>query len=181
VRQVFLEVRLQRARHLARTGEARAAVEVVRGLGKRVAGLDFTRDGMDAFLEGARVQYVIGEVHSIAGDAEGARRHWEKAAAAEDRYPYPDTAFAVEAARHLGAGPEAGRERLDKSVRSWENRLAVGTSFPGPNALGRGLFLRGLGREEDARARIEEALYLPDRLMSHYLGRAALRPQDPQP
>ena len=34
--------------------------------------------------------------------------------------------------------------------------------------------LRGLGREAEAKAKLEEALLLPDRVLSHYLSRAAL-------
>jgi tetratricopeptide (TPR) repeat protein len=177
VRQVYLEVKLQRALHLARAGEARAALDAVASLGAPVDGLDFTRDGLDPFLEGARVQYVLGEVHALCGDAAGARRCREAAAAAPDRYPYPDTAFAVLAAGRLGRPTEEGRARLEAALAAWENRLVVGTSFPGPNALGRGLFLRGLGREDEARARFTEALYLPDKMMSHHLGRTALRPE----
>jgi len=181
VRQVYLEVRLQRALHLARGGRTRQALEVVTTLGRPVAGLDFTRDGMEAFLDGARVQYVLGEILARCGDESGAERHFEKAAGTADRYPYPEVPFAVAASRRLGAGLDAGRDRLEATLRAWENRLVVGTSFPGPNALGRGLCLRALGREAEARERLEEALYLPDKLMSHYLSRAALRQEGPTP
>ena len=181
VRQVYLEVKLQRALRLAGQGETLAALDVAGTLGRPVAGLDFTRDGVEAFVEAARTQLVLGEIHSLCGDEEGARRHWEKAATAEDRYPYPDSAYAVMAAHRLGASPEEGRERLEATIQAWENRLVVGTSFPGPNALGRGLCLRGLGREDEAHARLEEALYLPDKMMSHYLSRIALRREGQQP
>jgi len=178
VRQVYLEVRLRQALDLARRGDRRAALGIVRRLGEPVRGLAFTRDGLDAFLDGARAQYLIGEVHSLGGDPVSARRHWEKAAAGGDRYPYPDVAFADAAARRLGAKAEDGRPALEAALRNWDNRLEVGTSFPGANAVGRGLFLRALGREEEARARLLEALYLPDALMSHYVSRTALREGD---
>jgi tetratricopeptide (TPR) repeat protein len=181
VRQVYLEVRLQKALHLARGGDCRTALGIVQALGRPVPDLAFTRDGLDAFLRAARAQYLVGEADSLCGEKEAAREHRERAAAGKDRYPYPDVAFAVRAARRLGASAEEGRPRLEAALGDWENRLVVGTSFPGPNALGRGLFLRALGREKEARARLREALTLPDKLMSHYQSRAALREGDAKP
>jgi hypothetical protein len=73
----------------------------------------------------------------------------------------------------------ATRARLETALASWERRLVVGTNFPGPNACGRGLMLRALGRDEEARQRFKEALLLPDQLMSHYLSREALSDLSP--
>jgi tetratricopeptide (TPR) repeat protein len=176
VRQVWLEVRLQRALSLAAHGEKEAALGMLAHLAEPVPDLAFTNDGMEVFLEGARTQYLIGEAYARCGDTDAARTHWEKAAAGADAYPYPHAAYAYRAARRLR--PEAAeteRPRVQAALDAWIKRLEVGTNFPGANAVGQGLFLRELGREEEARAKLKDALYLPDRLMSHYQSRAALR------
>jgi tetratricopeptide (TPR) repeat protein len=66
------------------------------------------------------------------------------------------------------------RARFETALEAWERRLVIGTNFAGPNAYGRGLLLKALGREAEAKERFREALLLPDQLMSHYLSRAAL-------
>ena len=95
--------------------------------------------------------------------------------AGRDSYPHPDAAFVYRARRRLEAGSEDERRAaLEGALASWNNRLVSGTNFPGANAAGQGYFLRELGRDDDARAKLREALLLPDKMMSHYLSRAAL-------
>jgi hypothetical protein len=176
VRQVWIEVRLQKALALARQGRRDDAVAVVRTLGAAVPGLVFTQDGLAPFAEGARAELLVGEAFSLVGDEGSARGHWEKAAAGQDAYPYPNVVFALEAAHRLKKPSyEAERRRVEVALESWVNRLAVGTNWPGPNALGQGLMLRALGRGKEAEAKLREALLQPDRALSHYLAREALR------
>lgn len=176
VRQVWAEVRLQKALALARQGRRDEALDLVRTLGAAVPGLAFTQDGLQPFVDGARAQLLIGEVFARAGDETAAREHWQKAAAGEDAYPYPNVVFALAAAHRLRKpSDESERRRVETALASWVNRLAVGTSYPGPNALGQGLMLRALGRDQEAELKLREALLLPDRIMSHYLAREALR------
>ena len=166
---------MQRALALTREGRREEALGIVRTLGDAVPGLSFTQDGLAPFADGARTQLLVGEVFALVGDQANARAHWEKAAAGEDAYPYPNVAFALQAARRLAKVPDdAPRHRVEAALGSWMNRLAVGTNYPGPNALGQGLMLRALGRETESKAKLHEALLLPDRLMSHYLAREAL-------
>ena len=175
VRQVYLEVRLQKGLALARTGRREEALRIVSTLGDAVPDLEFTRGGLDAFLDRPRTQYLRGEVFALSGDEASARRLWEAAAGGGDAYPYLDAVYADRAARRLGPGGEAeGRSRLESALASWADRLTAGTNFPGANACGQGYFLSALGRETEARAKLREALLLPDKMMSHYLSRAAL-------
>ena len=129
----------------------------------------------EAFLEGARVQYVLGEIFALAGDEAAARPRWQTAADGYDRYPHADAAFVYAARRRLGLGAEEERRAVLESVlESWNNRLVSGTQFPGANAAGQAYFLQALGRDAEARDKLREALLMPDRMMSHYLSRAAL-------
>ena len=174
-RQVYVEARLQRALALARTGKKDEAVRAAAHLGEPVAGLAFTENGMEAFVGGARIQYLLGELFALAGDAGAARQSWQSAADGRDRYPQADAAFVLLARRRLGIGTEEERRAaLEAVLASWNNRLVSGTNFPGANAAGQGYFLQALGRHAEAEAKLREALLLPDKMMSHYLSRAAL-------
>jgi tetratricopeptide (TPR) repeat protein len=174
-RQVHLEVLLQRALALARAGEKDEARRIAEHVGDAVPGLPFTENGMEAIVGGARVQYLMGEVFALAGDEPAARQRWQAAAFGRDSYPQADAAFVFLARRRLGIGTEDERRAaLESVLASWNNRLVSGTNFPGANAAGQGYFLRALGRHAEAEAKLREALLLPDKMMSHYLSRAAL-------
>jgi tetratricopeptide (TPR) repeat protein len=168
-----VEVQVQKARAQASGKDCAAARETIEGLGREVAGLDFTKDGLEVFVDAPRTQFLIGEILESCGDSPAARTRWEQASLASDAYPQPSVAYAYRAAERLGKA-EAVRPRVEAALQSWTNRLAVGTGYPGPNACGQGLMLQALGRDEEARGNLREALLLPDKLMSHYLSRAAL-------
>ncbi len=179
VRQVYLEVRLRRALALAREGKGPEAVEIVQSLERPVPGLSFTRDGMKAFVDGVRVQYVIGEILAAAARPADARTHWERATKGED-WPNMKPVFAALAARRLGTADAAAQTRdLAASLERAREFLARGTAFPGIATYAQGLLLRALGREEEARERFRQVFLLPDLRLSHYLARHALEGPDP--
>jgi hypothetical protein len=78
VRQVFLEVRLQNALALAKAGQSDEAARIVASIDKPVQGLAFTEDGLEVFLDSARLQLLMGDVLAAAGKKDDARRHWER-------------------------------------------------------------------------------------------------------
>ena len=114
VRQVWVEVEVQKARALARRQDCEGARHVTEGLGREVPGLPFTKDGLEPFAHGARTQYLVGQLLETCGDVAAARTHWEKAAAAPDAYPQANLAFAHAAARRLGR-PDRKSTRLNSS------------------------------------------------------------------
>jgi tetratricopeptide (TPR) repeat protein len=174
VRAVWLEVRLQRALALAVAGKAMDALVVVQSLGEPVPGLEFTRCGLGAFIEEARVQDILAEIHTRCGLPEPARQNWKRAAAAGDGFPFLAPVFAYRAARRLGpVDEEAWRARFERSIDSIDVRLVVGTSYPGLLACARGLLLQALGRADEAGREFQKALLLPDRRLSHLLVREA--------
>ena len=179
VRQVYVEVRLQRALALARAGRAAEAREMVEGLDREVPGLAFTRDGLGVFVDSARVQYAAGEIAALSGADAAARAHWQKAAEGKGSF-FRGAAYAHLAAVRLGGVDDAAaRARLVKSLADSEAFLERGTSFPGVVTHAQGLLLRALGREEEARARFRRALLLPDQQLSHFLSRRALEETKP--
>jgi tetratricopeptide (TPR) repeat protein len=174
VRAVWLEIRLRRALALARAGKAMDALVVVQSLGEPVPGLEFTRSGLGAFLEEARVQDILAEIHARCGLPEPARENWKRAAAAGDGFPFLGPVFAYRAARRLGpVDEEAWRARFEHAIDAVDTRLVVGTSYPGLLACARGLLLQALGRTEEAARELHKALLLPDRRLSHLLAREA--------
>src|SRR5437763_2463677 len=70
VRQVWVEVLLQEALSLQRTGHCEAAIREARTLGAEVPGLPFTRDGLTPMLDSARTQYFLGVLASACGQTE---------------------------------------------------------------------------------------------------------------
>jgi tetratricopeptide (TPR) repeat protein len=179
VRQVYLEVELQKALARARSGRGDEAVAIARGLGREVPGVSFTRDGLDAFLATPRALYLRGVIEASAGHEAEAREHWRKALEAKDGF-FRAVPYACFAARKLGGADEAAwRRRLEDALAQSDALLAVGTSFPGVVAQSQGMILRALGREDEAKARFRRALMLPDQRLAHFLSRRALEGTEP--
>ena len=151
-RQVYLEVQLRKALWHAAAGRKKEAEAVVSALAKEVPGLAFTKDGMQPLLTEARVQYMLGRIAALCGNAQPARAYWQAAAA--QRGP-----FAILAAKELGAA-------------DWRS-LAEREASTGRSA-GQGLLLHALGRDKEAAEVFSQVLLSPDRQFSHYIARTAL-------
>lgn len=151
VQDVYVEVELLNAAALARSGRTAEARTILAALGKPTPGFEFTREGMDRFVQSARFLYLAGRIQS-APDL------WKQAAAM--RGPY-----AVLAAKALNA-PD------------WRTRAEqlLANELPG---AGRGLLLRALGREADSVEEFRATLRLPDHRLSHFVARQALLPGNP--
>jgi hypothetical protein len=174
VRQVFVEIRLQKALALARGGRGADAMALVRALEQESPELAFTKDGLDAFTRTPRVSFAAGEIATLAGDPAAARLHWTAAAAGKEGF-FRGLPWAYLAEKRLGTADEAAwRPRLEKALVDSDAFLAAGTSFPGVVVEAQGRLLRALGREDEARARFRKALLLPDQRLSHFLARRGL-------
>ena len=78
------------------------------------------------------------------------------------------------------AGWEARTRRrgvrgFEPPCRESDTFLEAGTSFPGVVIEAQGMLLQALGREDEARTRLRQALVLPDQRLSHFLARRALQ------
>jgi tetratricopeptide (TPR) repeat protein len=179
VRQVYLEVRLRRAQTLSKAGKAAEAMAIVGSLDRPVPGLDFTKDGLTAFVEGSRVQYLIGEILNACGRAAEAREHWTRAVKGND-WANVKPVFSYLAEKRLGSVDEAAaKHSLEESLARAESFLEHGTGFPGIAMYSQGLLLRALGREPEARERFLRVFLLPDHRLAHFLARLALEKSDP--
>ena len=172
VRQVYLEVKLQRALTAAKAGKGSEALSGIAALGKAVPGLDFTRDGMEPLMADARVQYLIAEIEQRAGQTAAAerRRRGLLARSASGRGASP--VYRYLAARALDDESQADlRTRLCRTFEADDASLAVSN---GIGLYARGLTLRECGRSQDARKALEAAIQTTDRNLSQYLAREAL-------
>ena len=77
VRQVWIEVQLQRAMNMAHGGRCSDAVPAVEHLASEVPGLPFTRDGLEPILGSARINYLVGEVYSACGESGKAKSRFD--------------------------------------------------------------------------------------------------------
>lgn len=156
-RQVYLEVELRKALGLAGADRKQEAEAVMGALGKEVPGLAFTKDGMEPLLKEARVEYMLGRIAALCGNAPSARAYWQAASAQKGP-------FAILSAKELGAA----------GWRSQAEREAIGG-----HSAGQGLLLHALGRDKEAADVFSEVLLSPDRQFSHYIARNGLLDLEP--
>ncbi len=170
VRQVWIEVQLQRALALAhgdRCGEALSAVE---HLPSQAPDLAFTRDGLDPIVRLARTNYLAGEVYDSCGEAGKAKSRYEMAAAQAS----PDQiVWAYRSARKL---PGFDQGQWQRRLESALSRNFSQTSW---GYYSRGLINQSLSHAADAQADLRQALLLPDSLLAYHLTRLALAPSSP--
>jgi Flp pilus assembly protein TadD len=166
VRQVWVEVRLQQALAFARKGHCEAALETASELGAVVPGLDFTRDGLQPFLDAARTNYILGELQDGCGRKEEAKVLFQRAASAADS---EQVAWAFMAAKRTASYDE-GKWRARLLIALAAN-LNTGSSLEAYNYA---LLQWELGNETAAEAGFRDALLLPDRQIAYHLTRLAL-------
>lgn len=172
VRQVYLEVKLQRALAAAKAGKTSEALSGIAALGNPVSGLDFTRDGMEPLMADARVQSLIAEIEQSAGQAAAAEKRRRALLTRSTRNRGASSIYTYLAAKAVGDASQADlRARICKPVEGDDNSLAVSN---GIGLVVRGLTLRECGRSQDARRALEAAIQATDRNLSQYLAREAL-------
>ena len=162
VRQVWVEVRTLEALTDAAANKCDAALAAVDGIGSEAAGLAFTKDGLEPFVDAPRTQYLIGQVEARCGRAEQANKRWRRVAAATGS---ADLVWAWGAAMKLDGYDKA------EWVKRFETALAQAGSGS-PYTVG--VLELVLGKQRPAWAHFQQALLLPDRMMSHHLTRIAM-------
>ncbi len=170
VRQVWVEVRLQQARSLARGGKCDAALALANQLDEPVVDLDFTTDGLQASVASARTGYLIGQMQLGCGQKEKAFENFRDAAKAGGA---SNAVWAQAAAKQLSGFDEAAwRKRLETALITATANSET-SAFTGWWIYNVALLEQALGKKEDAARHFEEAILLPDRLLAHHLSRLA--------
>jgi tetratricopeptide (TPR) repeat protein len=177
VRQVWIEVNLQRALKLAQENRCRDALAVAKSLGSPVQDLAFTQDGLLPFLNSARSSFLLGEVSSTCGQKKEADESYSLSAQASGP---TDIVWAWASARKLnGYDPVRWRARLKATLSQAESNVETGNSS-GWWLYTAGVLQMALGNIEKGKALLHEALLVPETRMSYHLSRLALAGATPQ-
>jgi hypothetical protein len=128
--------------------------------------LAFTRDGLEAVLNSARANYLLGEIYSACGLKEEAVTKLGEAAGASG---VSDLVWAHAAAKNL-----SGYDAAD-----WMKRLKRGISQADGNSgswwkYTAGILRTAAGEKDQGQADLQEALLLPEVRMSWHLSAVAL-------
>lgn len=170
VRQVWLEVELQKL--LAWTREKRCADATALGnrLGAEVSGLAFTKDGMEPIVQSARTNYLLGTAYASCGKSAEAALKFQSATTASA----PDQAlWAWLAAKQLpGFDEKQWQARLQTALLQSKTRSET-SSYPSLWNYTAGVLAEALGEQQEAELRFRKALLLPDRMLAYHLTRLA--------
>lgn len=174
VRQVWVEVQLERALKLAADGHCEEADSVANRLAVPVAQMTFTTDGLDVFAHSARVEYRLGKIATNCGNADGAKQHFQAAAL---KTGAGEIVWAWSAAKQLpDFDDRAWVPRLQSALQQ-ANSMSESSSFAGWWVYNAGVIEQSLGHAEESQRKFRKALLLPDRLLSYHLTREALASQ----
>lgn len=168
VREVWIEIELQRLQSLAASGECDQAAAGLAKLNQPQAGMDFTKDGLETFIDSGRSQYQIATIDRTCKRTEEGNAILNKLASKTDE----DLVWANKAARLLpGYDREAWSARLSAAL-AHVDLDAVSNSY---RVYTIGMLQQEAGQEEAAKAAFRKALLLPDQTLSYHLTRLAMR------
>ena len=177
VREVWVEVKLQKTLALASKGRCADALPLAEQLGAPVQDLAFTHDGLEPFLQSARTNYLLGTAYATCGKPEDAKIKFQAASAKSA----PDQlVWAWLGAQKLPDFDEkAWRDRLQSALAQALSRSETSnsSSWGDYNA---GALQNALGDRHEADLSFQKALLLPDRMLAYHLTRLA-RAQVAQP
>jgi tetratricopeptide (TPR) repeat protein len=177
VRQVWFEVKLQRAVRLARGGRCQEALASLRSLVSGVPDLPFTQGSFSSELRSARSSYLMGDSLSACGQKKEADQKFRLAAEARNA---PDVVWAWAAARKLkDYDSSEWLQRLRSALSGLESRTHSDSSSAGW-LYSSGVIRIALGEKEQGLASLREALLLPGNEMSDHLIHLAIEGDTPQ-
>lgn len=176
VRQVWLELQMQRAISLAQAGRCTEGVRIVDQLATPVADLPFTNDGLEPFLRSARLNYLTGTVYKTCNLPDKARTRFRNAS---EHWDMEDAVWSWKASQELpGFDQLSARQKLEDLL----DRARGGddsSSRSGRWFYNVGLLDRALGNTQQAEKEFREALLSPDQLLSYHLTRLAVSDTNP--
>jgi tetratricopeptide (TPR) repeat protein len=171
VRQVWLEVQLQRALSLAQKGKCAEAVSAAGHLGDQVPDLPFTHDGLEPLLQSARISYLLGTLYTTCKQADEAQSSFKHAAAQSN---LEDAVWVWKAAQELpGFEPGPARQKLESVLQRTRStsEISYRTGWWLYNAA---MLDRAVGNSQQAEAEFRHALLFPDQMLTYHLTRLAL-------
>ena len=168
VREVWLELEMQRATSLARRGSCAEAVGLVDHLAEPVPELPFTHDGLEPFVRSARSSYLIGNVYKVCGAHEKARASFEHSV---QQSGLGNAVWSWKASKELPNFDEsAAKQKLNDILERSDNDGERSAWW----LYNRAMLDSSVGNDQQAQKGFREALLAPDHLMAYHLTRLAL-------
>jgi tetratricopeptide (TPR) repeat protein len=174
VRQVWIEVQLQRTIALAQAGECGQALSLAQNLGASVPDLPFTQDGLKPILDNARTNFLLGGVYGTCGMSKEAESRFQLTSSVSAP---GQVVWAWLAAQKLpGFDQQEWKQRLEATRAQAENLTETSalTSFWGYTL---GSLEAALGQQQQADATFRKVFLLPDQMLAYHLTRLALTPK----
>ena len=171
VRQVWIEVQLQKALSLANHGRCTEAASVADHLGAEVPDLIFTHDGLEPLVRSARVSYLLGSLYKSCKQSDKAQANFKQAAQQSN---LEDAVWAWNATKELpGFEPDSERQKLESILQRTRSTSEI-SSRTGWWLYNAAMLDRAVGRSEQAENEFRSALLFPDQMLSYHLTRLAL-------
>ena len=173
VRRAYIEVQMQRL--LVQARQRRACPAVLDGLvklGDLDTNLPFTFYGFGPFMKAAHFQYYAGVVEAACGNMKDARKRWARVAKQSEGLPSPEFVFPLLA---NARSSESGITTLQAVLASLEQTApAEGHEAKPVFDYVEGMLLDGLGRTNEAEAKLVKASSATNDVMLRYLAGVAL-------
>jgi tetratricopeptide (TPR) repeat protein len=171
VREVWLEVQVQRAMSLAQHGQCPEGVKIVDHLAEPVPDLQFTRDGLEPLLRSARFNYLVGNLYKTCSLPDRARNSFKRAA---EQSNLEDAVWSWRASQQLpDIDPGAAKQKLENLLDRTKSAGDVNSSS-GWWLYNIAMLDHAVGHTQQAQTEFREALLRPDQLLSYHLTRLAL-------
>jgi tetratricopeptide (TPR) repeat protein len=176
VRQVWLEVELQKALSLARHAHCSQAVNIADHIALPVPDLPFTQDGLQPFLASARFNYLLGSTYKACNLPQKSQSHFTQAAQNSN---LNEAIWSWKASQELpNADHSSARQKLEAALDRLRNDPAS-DSATGRSLYHAGLLDRELGNNQRANKEFRDALLQPDQMMTYHLTRLGLAGNQP--
>jgi tetratricopeptide (TPR) repeat protein len=168
VREVWLELEVQRATSFARGGRCAEAVELVDHLADPVPDLPFTHDGLEPFVRSARFSYLIGSVYKVCGVRDKGQASFERSA---QQSGFGNAVWSWKASKELpGFDEGAAKQKL--------NGILARSNIDGERSAwwlyNMAMLDSSVGNDQQSQKEFREALLAPDQLMAYHLTRLAM-------
>ena len=167
VRDVWLELEVQRATSFTRSGRCAEAVGLVDHLAEPVPDLPFTRDGLVPFARSARFSYLIGNVYKGCGVHEKGRASFERSA---QQSGLENAVWSWKASKELpNFDQSAAKQKLNEILERSNNDGERSAWW----LYNRAMLDSLVGDDQQAKKEFREAHLAPDHLMAYHLTRLA--------
>jgi tetratricopeptide (TPR) repeat protein len=168
VREVWLELEIERATSLARSGCCADALGVLDHLAEPVSNLPFTHDGLEPFLRSARFSYLIGSVYKVCRLPDKARTSFVRSA---QQSGLENAVWSWKASKELPNFDESqAQQKLVVMLEGSKNDGERSSRW----LYNRAMLESAVGNDQQAQKAFREALMVPDHLMAYHLTRLAL-------